>query len=109
MFEKYGCAACHGPGGAGGRRNPNSGLGHEVPPLLHVKAYYADHVEDLKHLIRDGRQPTPRAQPNRPNPFLYMPAWKDRISDEDLEALIAYLFTLSEKLPQPQQQTPPNS
>ena len=99
-FEKYGCAACHGNGGVGGRRNPNSGLGQEVPPLLYAKAYYGDHVDDLKNVIRNGRQPVPRAQPSRPNPSLYMPAWKDRISDEDIDALIAYLFSLSDKLPQ---------
>jgi len=99
VFEKFGCAACHGIGGVGGRRNWNAGLGEEVPPLLYVKAYYGNDVESLKRLIRIGRQPVPRAQTTRPQPGLYMPSWKDRISEEDLDALVAYLFSLSERLP----------
>lgn len=99
VYEKYGCNACHGLGGVGGRRNPNNGLGEEIPSLLYVKAYYGNNVDALKTVIREGRQPSPRADPHRPNPGLYMPAWKDRIADEDLEALIAYLFALSDRLP----------
>lgn len=101
VFERVGCTGCHGAGGRGGRLNPNAGLGGEVPPLLYVKAYYGERVEALKELIRHGRQPVPRAQPGRPNPPLYMPAWKDRVSEEELDALVAYLFSLSDQLPQP--------
>jgi mono/diheme cytochrome c family protein len=101
VFEKYGCAGCHGIGGVGGRRNWNAGLGQEAPPLLYVKAYYEGRVDELKTVIRNGRQPVPRADISRPQPGLYMPAWKDRISEEDTNALIAYLFSLSEQLPQP--------
>ena len=101
VFERLGCAGCHGVGGTGGRNNWNAGLGGEVPPLLYAKAYYGDHVESLKTLIRTGRQPVPRAMPNRPNPALYMPAWKDRMAKEELEALVQYLFSLSERLPAP--------
>ena len=109
VFEKYGCAACHGLGGVGGRRNPNSGLGSEIPSLIYVKAYYGANVEALKTVIRNGRQPVPRQTAQRPNPPLYMPAWKDRISEEDLDALIAYLFSLADRLPQPIQQTATDS
>ena len=101
VFEQYGCAACHGIGGVGGRKNANGGLGQEAPPLLYAKAYYGNDVDRLKDLIRHGRQPVPRQDPSRPNPSLYMPPWKDRISDTDLEALVAYLFSLSERLPAP--------
>jgi len=100
VFERFGCAGCHGIGGVGGRHNWNGGLGEEVPSLLYVKAYYGNDVESVKNLIRHGRQPVPRADPTRPNPALYMPAWKDRISEEEIDALVAYLFSLSERLPQ---------
>ena len=100
-FQKVGCAACHGPDGLGGRRNWNSGLGEEVPSLIFVKAYYGNDVDRLKNLIRNGRQPVPRASNRRPNPPLYMPAWKDRVTDEELDALVAYLFSLAERLPTP--------
>ena len=99
VFNAFGCAACHGAGGDGGRRNWNSGLAGEVPPLVYVKAYYGQDVESLKRLIRNGRQPVPRARASGPNPSLYMPAWKDRISEEELDALVAYLLSLAERLP----------
>ena len=99
VFEQFGCAACHGIGGVGGRRAWNSALGEEVPALLYTKAYYGNHVDSLKNVIRSGRQPAPRAQTTRPNPALYMPAWKDRIPEKDLDALVAHLFSLSERLP----------
>ena len=107
VFEKFGCAACHGIGGLGGRRNWNGGLGEEVPPLLYAKAYYGNDVDRLKDVIRHGRQPVPRASAARPNPGLYMPAWKDRISEGELDALVAYLFSLSDKLPQAAAATAP--
>ena len=103
VFDRYGCAACHGPGGVGGRRNPNAGLGGEIPPLMLVKAYYDK--ESLKHLIREGRQPAPRAQPGRPNPPLFMPSWKDRIAEPDLDALADYLLSLYDRV-QPATGTP---
>jgi mono/diheme cytochrome c family protein len=109
VFEKFGCAACHGIGGVGGRRNWNAGLGEEVPSLLYVKAYYGNDIESLKRLIREGRQPVPRANPTRPNPPLYMPAWKDRISEEELDALVVYLFSLADRLPTPSASTEPAS
>ena len=109
VFEKYGCAACHGIGGVGGRKNPNSGLASEVPSLMYVKAYYGDHVDALKNVIRNGRQPVPRQNAQRPRPPLYMPAWKDRISEDDLDALVAYLFSLADRLPQPAQPASPEA
>jgi mono/diheme cytochrome c family protein len=101
VFEKFGCAGCHGASGIGGRRNWNAGLGEEIPSLLYANAYYGNDVESLKQLIRSGRQPVPRADTTRPRPALYMPPWKERISEEELDALVAYLFSLSERLPAP--------
>ena len=106
VFERVGCTACHGVGGVGGRNNWNAGLGNEVPSLLYVKAYYGNDVDSLKALIRNGRQPVPRANPTRPAPALYMPAWKDRISEEELDALVGYLFSLADQLPPSSAQQP---
>jgi mono/diheme cytochrome c family protein len=99
VFERFGCAGCHGAGGVGGRRNWNAGLGEEVPPLLYVKAYYGNDAESLKQLIRNGRQPAPRGLVHRPNPSLYMPPWKDRLAEDDIDAVVAYLFSLSDRIP----------
>ena len=94
VFEKYGCVGCHGQDGRGGRKNFNAQLGEEVPALVYVAAYYDR--DSLKEFIRAGRQPVPRANPARPAPALYMPAWKDRISGEELNQLVEYLFSLSQ-------------
>lgn len=105
VFDTFGCAACHGPGGLGGRQNFNAGLGGEAPSLAFTKAYYGNNIEALKTVIRNGRQPVPRADVTRPNPSLYMPAWKDRIPDEDMDALIQYLLSLAASLPAQADQT----
>lgn len=101
VFEKHGCAGCHGAGGLGGRKNWNAQLGEEEPSLVYVKAYYDR--ESLKELIRNGRQPVPRLNPARPAPALYMPPWKEKIPEEDLEQLVDYLFSLYDQVAQEQQ------
>ena len=98
VFETIGCVACHGQGGRGGRRNCNAVYGEEAPSLVYVKAYYDR--ESMKELIRNGRQPVPRINPSRPTPPLYMPAWKDRLTEEQLDHLVDYLFSLYDELPQ---------
>ena len=99
VFQRLGCAGCHGPEGLGGRHNWNGGLGEEVPSLVYVKAYYGNNIDALKNLIRNGRQPVPRADAKRPQPGLYMPAWKEKLTDSELGALVVYLFSLSDRLP----------
>ncbi len=96
VFHQFGCVGCHNVDGAGGRHNWNAGLGEEVPALLHVKAYYSE--DELKDLLRHGRQPAYRGNAHRPVPSLYMPAWKDKLSEEDLDALVAYLYSLHDKV-----------
>lgn len=100
VFQKYGCIGCHGGDARGGRKNPNAQTGQEVPSLVYVKAYYDR--DSVKELIRTGRQPVPRLDASRPRPPLYMPAWKERISEEELDHLIDYLFSLSDQVAQAQ-------
>ena len=100
VFEKYGCIGCHGQAGSGGRRNFNSQLGQEVPSLVNVKSYY-DRAA-LKEFIQTGRQPVPRQDASRPRPPSYMPAWKDRIPDQELETLVDYVLSLNDRvIPEP--------
>lgn len=99
VFDKYGCAGCHGEGGLGGRKNWNAQLGEEEPPLVYVKMTYDR--DSLKQLIREGRQPVPRRDPARPRAPSYMPAWKDRLTAQELDDLVEYLFSLyDEHVPQ---------
>lgn len=92
VFKKYGCAGCHGPEGRGGIRNKNMDLAEEVPPLIYVKAGFTR--EALKATLIEGRYPA-RARAEEPPPPLWMPAWGEKISPEELEALMDYLFSLS--------------
>jgi mono/diheme cytochrome c family protein len=94
VFQKYGCVGCHGQDGRGGRKNFNAQWGQEVPSLVQVANYYDRH--SLKQLIETGRQPVPRIDQSRPRPPFFMPAWKSRIPDGELDALVEYLMTLRE-------------
>lgn len=97
VFHQYGCNGCHGANAMGGRKNWNAQLGQEVPSLVYVKAYYDK--DTLKEFIRTGRQPAPRLDTRRPRPPLYMPSWKDRVTEEELDALAEYLLSLYEQVP----------
>lgn len=91
VFRKYGCAACHGPAGRGGIRNKNMDMGEEIPPLIYVASGFTE--ETIKEVIREGRYPA-RSDPQQPAPPLWMPAWGKKISEEELSALVKYLFSL---------------
>jgi len=91
VFQKYGCAACHGMEGRGGVKNYNAATGGEVPPLLYVAQGFTR--DQLKELIRTGRYPT-KADPKGPTVPLWMPAWKDKLSEEELEHVVEYLVSL---------------
>ncbi|MBI3319417.1 MAG: cytochrome c [Candidatus Omnitrophica bacterium] len=71
--------------------------------MIYVKTYYDR--DSLKDLIRNGRQPVPRLDTSRPRPPLYMPAWKDRVSEEELDDLVEYLFSLYDQVAQGQPTT----
>ena len=60
------CASCHGKGG-------NGGLG---PKLAGVVANRYPNIDDQKAVIADGRGS--------------MPAWKDKLSDDDMTAVARY-------------------
>ena len=92
VFERVGCTACHGFQGRGGIKNKNMDLGEEVPPLANVA--YGFTREELKETIRRGRYPA-KADPSGPTPPLWMPAWKDKLSEEELNALVEYLVSLA--------------
>ncbi len=97
-FVKYGCVGCHGQEGMGGRHNFNAQLGEEIPSLVHAKDYYDR--QSLKEFIETGRQPVPRMNASRPRPPVYMPAWKGRIPDAEISAIVEYVLSLNERVPQ---------
>ena len=91
VFQKAGCVGCHGPQGRGGIRNPNMDQ-QEVPPLTQVSDGYSK--QELKEIIRDGRYPA-RADRQGLSPPLWMPSWKDKLSDEEIDAVVEYLYSLN--------------
>ncbi len=94
VFDKYGCAGCHGLNGAGGRQNFNYQGGVEPNLTQTVPNYTRD---ELRHKIQNGVAVVNKENPNGPTPPLYMPAWKDKIKGEELESLLDYLFSIGIK------------
>ena len=91
-FKSYGCTACHGLEGRGGVRNKNMFPGEEVPPLIYVSAGFTK--EEIKTVIRGGRYPA-RADSGGMSPPLWMPSWKGKIPEEEIDAIAEYLYTLN--------------
>ena len=76
-FVKAGCAACHGARGRGG---------DPVAPAL-AKSAGTYGLKELAELIRDGK-------PGGPVP---MPAWKEVMSEAEIEGLARYVAGLAEE------------
>jgi mono/diheme cytochrome c family protein len=87
LYVKYGCINCHGPSGLGGVPNPES-EDKTIPPLSGQD--FRDEFntdEKIKSMIRSG------SVIGKP-PITSMPHWGGILSDENLDALVAYLKTL---------------
>ncbi len=92
-FVRFGCVGCHGIEGKGGVPNPNSQSG-EVPSLIHVADDYTK--PEVAEIIRRGKMP-PIADQKKPSPPLYMPAWRNLISNEEINRVVEYLWSLQPK------------
>jgi mono/diheme cytochrome c family protein len=92
VFKKYGCAGCHGQEGKGGIPNPNAKTGQQVPKLIYVAEGYTK--EELRKRILNGQREIFALDRSKPAPPLFMPAWRDKIAEGELQDLIEYLFSL---------------
>ncbi|HSP06027.1 MAG TPA: c-type cytochrome [Acidobacteriota bacterium] len=95
VFKKYGCAGCHGKDGGGGVPNPNSKTGQQVPKLIYVAESYTK--DEAKKRILNGQHEIYSLDPSKPAPPLFMPAWRGKIAEGELNDLIEYLFSLEPK------------
>ena len=95
VFDRYGCAGCHGLDAKGGRRNYNYQGGGMEPVLVKTIGTYTP--EELRKKLREGVPVVNKEYPKGPTPPLYMPAWKDRMSAEEMDALLDYLLSIAEK------------
>lgn len=92
VFKKYGCAGCHGKEGSGGVPNPNSKTGQQVPKLIYVAETYTK--VEAKQRILNGQHEIYALDKSKPPPPLYMPAWRGKIAEGELNDLVEYLFSL---------------
>ncbi len=95
VYDRYGCAACHGLNAKGGRRNFNYQGGGLEPVLVKTVSNYTR--DELRKKIEYGVPVVNKENEKGPTPPLYMPPWKDRISHDEMEALMDYLFSIAEK------------
>ena len=92
-FARFGCVGCHGLELQGGVPNPNS-QGGEIPSLLHASQDYTK--QEVAEIIRNGKMP-PLDNPKNPTPPLYMPAWKNILTTEEIDRIVDYLWSLQPK------------
>ena len=95
VYKKFGCAGCHGADGQGGVPNPNSKTAEQVPGLKFVAEGYTK--DELRKRILDGQREIPVLDPNKPHPPLYMPGWRSKIAEGELNDLVEYLMSLLPK------------
>lgn len=92
IYARAGCVGCHGPAGAGGYPN-NNVKGGLIPKLNGVQETYT-RVE-LVAKIKKGVPMSEKADPKGPDPLIRMPAWSETLDDAEIEAVAAYLMTLT--------------
>lgn len=92
VYERYSCVACHGVRGAGGVYNVNAQTGGMINGLRFVAETYTK--QDLSKKILEGVPVVPKADPSGPTPPLAMPPYRGVIGHEEMQDLMAYLFSL---------------
>uniref|UniRef100_A0A832IAK9 C-type cytochrome n=1 Tax=Eiseniibacteriota bacterium TaxID=2212470 RepID=A0A832IAK9_UNCEI len=95
LAERLGCFACHGPEGTRGAANPGRTDG-SVPNFEGDLMMYASSPEDVRAWIRDGVTPKRAAsatwRSERDRGALRMPAFGGRVSDAELDDLVAFVL-----------------
>jgi mono/diheme cytochrome c family protein len=95
VYERYGCALCHGDDGKSGIRNANAKTAEKIPSVVFAADSYKP--EELKQLIRRGQPNIDKMHPDGPPPPFKMPSYGAWINEPELAALQKYLFSLMPK------------
>ncbi len=93
VYERYGCAMCHGADGTGGRENLNSETDGKIPGVVKVAEGYTR--SELARLVRNGTPRIGKADQAGPVPPYRMPGWGHRLSDAEVDDLVGYLISLA--------------
>lgn len=95
LYREAQCGVCHGVNGEGGVKNPNADTGGMVPALQDLGAVLSWDQFQLRmgEVITKGAQ-TGKADPHQPAPPLDMPSWGHALSEQELDDLLHYLFSL---------------
>ena len=98
MASRVGCFGCHGPGGRVGKRNPRSFKGYIPPWRGRDFNELVRDDEELRRWILDGKidrlESNPLARYFTGRQVIQMPAYRDILNDEEVEALITYIHWL---------------
>ncbi len=98
LAEREGCFGCHGPNGTRGAFNPDR-LDEKVPTFTGDLMMFASDEQEIREWIADGA-PARRAasktfQEQKAKGVLKMPAFKDRLSDEQIDQLVAFVSAMN--------------
>ncbi len=98
IAERSGCFACHGPEGTRGAANPGRS-DRTVPNYEGELGMYAQSAGEIREWIRDGvtreRAKSGSWREDRDRGALSMPAFGDRLSDRQIDDLVAFVMTTS--------------
>jgi len=100
IFNRAGCVACHGKAGKGGYPN-NNVVGDKIPSLTLVADGYSK--AELKEKIRKGVPKPNKNDPNGPEPMVSMPSWGQILKEDELGAVVEYLYSLRPSVPKSEQ------
>jgi mono/diheme cytochrome c family protein len=93
--ERLGCFRCHGPGGRGAGSNPGSLKGYIPPWDGRDFEELVANASELREWIVNGRphrlEANPVARIFLDRQTIRMPAFRDQVTDEELQALEAYI------------------
>lgn len=106
LAQAHGCFTCHGPGGLRGYEDDGRGIGG-VPPFSpdEVKAH-AKSDDEIREWILDGMPRRLRDEPPEPGepPVLSMPAFREVLGPDEVDAIVAYVKAVSDFGPAPEGQ-----
>ena len=98
IAQQSGCFGCHGPGGTGGV--PNPGSKDEIPGYRGgMIMMYAESDQEIREWILDGAPRRLRDDPDfrssRERSSVVMPAFRGRLSENDVDRLVVYLKNIA--------------